>query len=59
STCTRAYKKYHGLYDILLLAASVDMNDRALIIKAGMFGLSKNNGIKIIGKFMESIKWKG
>ena len=58
STCTRGYKKYRGLYDVLLLLTSVDLNDKSLLMKAGMSGVSKDNGMKIIKKFLESIKWK-
>lgn len=58
STCTRAYKKYHGLYDLLFLAASVDLNDKSLLMKAGLSGVSKDNGLKFIKKFLGEIKWK-
>lgn len=58
STCTREYKKYRGLYDVLLLLASVDLNDKALLMKAGMSGVSKDNGMKFIKRFMQEVKWK-
>lgn len=58
STCTRAYKKYEGLYDVLLLVSTVDMNDRALLMKAGMAGVSQSNAHKFVKHFLEAVKWK-
>lgn len=58
STCTRAYKKYKGLHDILLLLTTVDLNDKSLLVKAGMSGVSKENGMRFINKFLGEIKWK-
>jgi serine protease Do len=58
STCMREYKKYRGLYDVLLLLTSVDLNDKALLMKAGMSGVSKNNGMKFIKQFLQEVKWK-
>ena len=58
STCMREYKKYRGLYDVLLLLVSVDLNDKALLMKAGMSGVSKDNGIKFIKQFLQEVKWK-
>ncbi len=57
STCMRAYKKYPGLYDMLLLMASVDQNDRSLLVKAGATGIDKMNALELQRKFMESILW--
>jgi len=58
STCTRAYKKYRGLFDVLLLLTTVDLNDKTLLMKVGMSGVSKNNGMKVIKQFLEAVKWK-
>lgn len=58
STCTRAYKKYRGLFDVLLLLTTVDLNEKTLLMKVGMSGVSKNNGMKVIKHFLEAVKWK-
>ncbi|MEJ2142192.1 MAG: serine protease [Gammaproteobacteria bacterium] len=58
STCLRAYKKYQGLYDVLLMMTTVDQNDRALLAKAAMSGVSKENSVRFMKRFMEAIQWK-
>lgn len=58
STCIRAYKKYRGLYDVILLLTTVDQNDKTLLAKAAMSGISKENSTRFMKRFMEAIKWK-
>ena len=58
SSCIRAYKKYKGLYDVLLLLTSVDKNDKTLLAKAAMSGVSKENSTDFIKSFLGRIKWK-
>jgi hypothetical protein len=58
STCLREYKKYSGLYDMTLLLTTVDMNDKAGLIKVGVAGVSKANLMALTKKIMGSIKWK-
>lgn len=58
STCMRAYKKYQGLYDVILMLTTVDQNDRTLLAKAAMSGVSKDNSVRFMKRFMEAIKWK-
>lgn len=57
SSCTRAYRKYDGLYDILLLMGSVGKNDRGLIIRLGATGISRKNAAALLDKFTGSIEW--
>lgn len=58
STCTRSYKKYSDLHDVLLLLASVDSNNKSLLAKVRMSGVSKENSMKFINKFLGEIEWK-
>lgn len=57
STCMRAYKKYKGLYDVLFLMTTTDMNDKSLLLKTAMSGVSKENSTRYIKRFMQEIKW--
>jgi hypothetical protein len=57
SNCMRAYKKYRGLYDFMLLLASVDMNYKNAIIKLAAAGIDENNINRLTEKFIGSIKW--
>ncbi len=57
SSCLRAYKKYSGLFDMLLLYASVDMNNKGAIIKTGATGISRENANHFTKKITDSIKW--
>lgn len=58
SSCFRAYKDYEGLYDALLLMASVEENDKAAIFKAGASGVSSDNALAFFQRMMEAIQWK-
>ena len=57
SNCIRAYKKYRGLYDFMLLLASVDMNHKNGIIKISAAGIDEDNINRLTEKFINSIKW--
>lgn len=57
SSCARAYREYTGLYDALFLMASVSENDRAVVIRIGAAGISKENADGLLKRFTGSIKW--
>lgn len=57
SSCFRAYKKYQGLYDALLLIASADINDKAAVIKVGVSGINRSNALALFKKISEAIQW--
>jgi hypothetical protein len=56
--CTRAYKKFPQLYDVLFIGASVDQNDKALISHFTLAGVSQDMAMAFTRKFMESLTWK-
>ncbi len=56
STCRRGYSEYPGLYDLLLLMVSVDMNDRALLVKLGASGIGGSQATRLLRRFLESIQ---
>jgi hypothetical protein len=55
--CTRAYKKFPDLYDVLYIGASVDKNDQALVSHFTMSGVKQEDALAFTTKFMESISW--
>ncbi len=56
--CARNYKRYEKLYDINLSLASVHKKDRGLIIDVAAMGITKENALKFIEKFLKEIQWK-
>ena len=56
--CTRAYKDFQGLYDVLYLSASVDKNQQALVSHFTLAGVSQENAMTFTSKFMEAVLWK-
>jgi len=56
--CTRAYKKFPDLYDVLYLSASVDKNQQAIISHFTIAGVSQPNALAFTRKFMEAVSWK-
>lgn len=57
SACTRAYREYEGLYDALLLMATVGENDQGVVIRVAAAGISRKNAIGLLEKFTGSIAW--
>lgn len=55
--CTRAYKKYSGLYDVMFLSASIDRNTEALISHFTLSGVNKDLSLRFTQKFMENVQW--
>ncbi len=56
--CTRAYKDFQGLYDVLYLSASIDKNQQALVSHFTLAGVSQENAMTFTDKFMEAVSWK-
>jgi len=56
--CTRAYKKYPQLFDVLFLSASIDKEQQALVSHFTIAGVSQENALAFTKKFMESVSWK-
>jgi len=55
--CTRAYKDFSGLFDVLYLAASIDKNDEALLSHFTVAGVTQDSAMAFSKKFMESVTW--
>lgn len=55
--CTRAYKKFPNLYDVLFIAGSVDKNDRALVSHFTIAGVEQDTAMSFTEKFMEAVTW--
>jgi len=56
--CTRAYKDFSGLFDVLYIAGSIDKNDRALMSHFTIAGVTQESATAFTKKFMESVTWK-
>ena len=56
--CTRAYKKFPDLYDVLYLSASVDKDSQALVSHFTIAGISQPNALAFTQQFMEAVSWK-
>lgn len=56
--CTRAYKKFTDLYDVLYLSASVDQDQQAIVSHFTIAGISQTNALAFTRQFMETVSWK-
>ncbi len=56
--CTRAYKNFPGLFDILYLGASIDKSQQALVSHFTIAGVNQENAMLFTSKFMEAVSWK-
>ena len=55
--CTRAYKAFPKLFDVVFLSASVDKNEQAIISHFNISGVEKGNAKDFTRKFMETLTW--
>jgi len=55
--CTRAYKKFPDLFDVMYLSASIDKNKQALVSHYTVAGISQQNALAFTRKFMEAVTW--
>lgn len=56
--CTRAYKDFPQLYDVLYLSATIDKNQQALVSHFTLAGVDQKNAMAFTRKFMEAVSWK-
>lgn len=55
--CTRAYKDFPNLYDVLFISASIDKDDQALVSHFTIAGVQEDMTLLFMNKFMEAIAW--
>jgi len=56
--CTRAYKDFANLYDVLYLGISIDKHEQALLSHFTLAGVSQQSSQAFTKQFMESVSWK-
>ena len=56
--CSRQYKKYPELFDINLNMASVDHYKKGLLAEMIALGVTQEQSLKLMRKFMGAIEWK-
>ncbi len=57
SLCTRPYKKYPGVYDVMYISASLGKSDKALLSAFYLSGVSKADALIFADKFIGSLSW--
>lgn len=55
--CSRAYKKYTGLYDVLYISTTLGDTDKGLISHFTLSGVDKDMAKRFARRFMESSQW--
>ncbi len=56
--CMRAYKKLPGLYDAVLKVATLDKDRRGVLSTVELGGVSYDNAMLFLRKYVEGISWK-
>lgn len=56
--CARPYKQFPGLYDVMLMAATVDQDHQGLIAHFSLAGIDKALALEFARRFMERVSWK-
>lgn len=55
--CTRAYKDFSKLFDIVFVNASIDKGNEAIISHFTLAGVSQKNALLFTEKFIEGVAW--
>lgn len=55
--CTRAYRKYPGLYDVIYVSTSINHNDKGLIRHFTLSGFEQNTAKRFLKRFLEIREW--
>lgn len=55
--CTRAYRNYKDLYDVLYISTSVGFNDKGLMSHFTLSGVEQKLALQFTRRFMEAGKW--
>ncbi len=58
SFCTRKYKKYSGLNDMMLVMAQIGVPDQGVLFSMDVSGVEHEAGIQLLKKFSESFQWQ-
>lgn len=56
--CLRRYKRFPGLFDAVLRAATVDQNTRGVVTTLVMSGVSSDNARRFAQRYLESFAWR-
>ena len=54
--CARAYRRFEGLYDFWMRAATLDAYDHALVTTLALTGVSFDNGTRFVRRYLESVE---
>ena len=55
--CSRAYKQYEGLYDVMYISVSVNHADKGLVSHFTLAGVEKSIALRFVKRFMETSQW--
>ena len=55
--CLREYRKFPGLYDVVLRVSTVREDTRALQSKLTMRGVNYDSGMEFVSRYMDAIQW--
>lgn len=56
--CTRAYKKYRDLFDVLYISTTVGFNDQGLMSHFTLSGVERDMAMQFTRRFMEAGQWQ-
>lgn len=57
SFCIRAYRQHEGLFDVRFAALLLGKEDKGLVAKFSLNGVSQHTAQTFASKFMENVKW--
>ena len=56
--CARPYRKFDGLYDVLVQAMTQDRTGEALVSRMNLQAISYDNALGLTRRFLDGIRWK-
>ena len=57
--CMSAYRKLPGLYDMTVMAATLNQSTQGVLARLDVRGIAFDNGLKLADRYLQAFRWEG
>ena len=54
-----AYRKLPGLYDMTVMAATLNQSTQGVLARLDVRGIAFDNGLKLADRYLQAFRWEG
>ena len=56
--CMSAYRKLPGLYDMTVMAATLNQSTQGVLARLDVHGIAFDNGLKLADRYLQAFRWE-